>query len=236
MDDDILNNSRSSQGLKTLAGRVNPPRVEKFLQGLLNLHLYDEAAFSRFMENYGDLLPTSTRLLPEASVPPFISGEYAGPNKKDLVASALRHLAQAWRARTVLAREFALLQLAARCVSPGEEPPIGGSIDSPYLNAIHYNEQYWANQPGPAFDPFLLVILRALHLADRMRYCPNSTCPAPYFIAKRRSQKYCSDACALPAQREFKRAWWAEHGSEWRGKRKAKAVRKLKAMRKKGKK
>ncbi len=68
-------------------------------------------------------------------------------------------------------------------------------------------------------DPFVLVLLRALHIADRLRVCPNGGCPAPYFIAKRRSQKYCSEACALPAQREFKRAWWTEHGAQWRVKR-----------------
>lgn len=67
-----------------------------------------------------------------------------------------------------------------------------------------------------AVDEFALVLLRGMHVADLMRLCPNPTCPAPYFIAKRRSQKYCSDACSLPAQREFKKAWWREHGSDWR--------------------
>jgi len=76
-----------------------------------------------------------------------------------------------------------------------------------------------SRSPEEIADPFVLVLLRALHIADRLRVCPNQQCPAPYFIAKRRSQKYCSEACALPAQREFKRAWWAEHGAQWRVKR-----------------
>ena len=89
-----------------------------------------------------------------------------------------------------------------------------------------------------AIDEFALVLLRAMHIADRMRYCQNPSCPAPYFLAKRRSQKYCSDACSLPAQREFKRAWWQDHGEEWRAKRAKKKEAKRgsrKSQRKRGK-
>jgi len=65
-------------------------------------------------------------------------------------------------------------------------------------------------------DAFGQVLLRAFEIADRLRFCPTPNCPAPYFIAQRRSQKYCSDACSLPAQRECKRAWWREHGAQTR--------------------
>lgn len=68
-------------------------------------------------------------------------------------------------------------------------------------------------------DPFAQVLLRAVDVADRMRHCPNPTCPAPYFIGQRRSQRYCSDVCALPAQREFKRIWWRDHGKNRRGRK-----------------
>ncbi|HKR33110.1 MAG TPA: hypothetical protein VJT08_21700 [Terriglobales bacterium] len=67
-------------------------------------------------------------------------------------------------------------------------------------------------------DAFAQVLLRAFEVADRMRHCPTANCPAPYFIARRRSQKYCSDACALPAQRAFKRTWWREHANSRRTK------------------
>jgi hypothetical protein len=33
--------------------------------------------------------------------------------------------------------------------------------------------------------------------------CCNGDCHTPYFFAIRRSQKYCSELCALPAQREL---------------------------------
>jgi len=45
----------------------------------------------------------------------------------------------------------------------------------------------------------------------RALHCPNPDCPAPYFFASKKGQKYCSPECAKPAQRESKRRWWAEH-------------------------
>src|SRR5262249_30721012 len=48
------------------------------------------------------------------------------------------------------------------------------------------------------------------------RYCPNLNCPAPYFFAKRHTQRYCSSSCAQSGERETKRKWWAEHGADWR--------------------
>jgi hypothetical protein len=76
-------------------------------------------------------------------------------------------------------------------------------------------------------DTFAQVLLRAVEVADRMRRCGNPDCPAPYFIGRRRSQRYCSDACSLPAQRESKRKWWRDHGDSLRGMRSIRKVRKL---------
>ncbi len=77
-----------------------------------------------------------------------------------------------------------------------------------------------------ASDPCLLVLLHTKRIADRLRLCPNPNCPAPYFIAYRRGQRYCSDTCAQPAQREFKREWWREHGKDWRKSHKKQSQRK----------
>lgn len=73
--------------------------------------------------------------------------------------------------------------------------------------------------PPTLFEQSLQYLLDS---ADLAHYCANPDCPAPYFFAKRRSQRYCSDACAEPARREFKRKWWTEHGEEWRAERKGK--------------
>jgi len=74
----------------------------------------------------------------------------------------------------------------------------------------------WRNVDGSGRGRFCSGSSPRFEIVDRMRYCPTLGCPAPYFIAQRRSQKYCSDACAVPAQREFKRAWWREHGNHSR--------------------
>lgn len=48
-------------------------------------------------------------------------------------------------------------------------------------------------------------------LTDKLRRCPNPTCPAPYFFATKKGQKFCSTVCAEPAQREAKRKLWNEN-------------------------
>lgn len=73
-------------------------------------------------------------------------------------------------------------------------------------------------------DSFAQVLLRAIDVAPLMRKCPNPACPAPYFIGARRSRRYCSDACSLPAQRESKRAWWNQHGHSYRGRGKKQTI------------
>lgn len=73
-------------------------------------------------------------------------------------------------------------------------------------------------------DVFAEVIVRAIDVAPRMRQCSNPDCPAPLFIAARRSQRYCTDTCALPAQRESKRNWWSQHGRSYRGTRKKQTI------------
>ena len=51
------------------------------------------------------------------------------------------------------------------------------------------------------------------------KVCANPDCPAPYFIAGKTAQRYCSEACAEPSQRAYKLRWWREHGTEWRRKK-----------------
>jgi hypothetical protein len=46
---------------------------------------------------------------------------------------------------------------------------------------------------------------------NRARRCPSDDCLAPYFVARKKNQKYCSPACVKPAQRATKRRWWKKH-------------------------
>ena len=62
-----------------------------------------------------------------------------------------------------------------------------------------------------------LVLLFLGEEQQMLRVCRRSDCPAPYFIATRRDQKYCGTDCS---QLVATRNWWSKHGKEWRRKRK----------------
>jgi hypothetical protein len=55
----------------------------------------------------------------------------------------------------------------------------------------------------------------------KLAICENKNCQHPYFLRYRPRQIYCSEKCALPSQREFKKRWWDEHGKQWRAKQTA---------------
>jgi hypothetical protein len=59
-----------------------------------------------------------------------------------------------------------------------------------------------------------------LKYSQQLGICANkdNECPTPYFIKKKPNQKFCSEVCALPSQREFKKQWFRVHGDEWRKK------------------
>jgi hypothetical protein len=71
-----------------------------------------------------------------------------------------------------------------------------------------------------------LVWLALLQHSQRLGVCENHLkgggCPTPYFLKYRPAARFCSDACAVTAQRESKRRWWKEHGQEWLEKRRGK--------------
>ena len=93
----------------------------------------------------------------------------------------------------------------------------------------------WANHPDDALeappihvnlDAGTVVLLprtvdEALWIALLQNYkklavCENQTCQRPYFLKRAITQRYCSEKCALPSQREFKLRWWNEYGKHWR--------------------
>lgn len=221
-------NSSKKRPLNTLAQQIDAATVARFLVDLANLDAPDAKAGFRFFKRYKDLLPSlnvatlektqegglRARSVSSAlAVGAVLMGASPGiPVFMGPVAALGELLRNAWKEPTTLRRELRILGLARELLGlhSMKENPIASWKD----------------------DQIMLFILRALHLAEKMRYCANSECPTPYFLAVRRSQMYCSETCALPAQREFKRAWWAEHGEQWRKKRE---TRQKKTQRKRGK-
>lgn len=68
-----------------------------------------------------------------------------------------------------------------------------------------------------------LLFIGIVHRSARFARCHNPDCPAPYFLAKRRSQKFCERGdCTAFAQRKYALKWWNAEGK----KRRAKELRK----------
>ena len=63
------------------------------------------------------------------------------------------------------------------------------------------------------------LVRACVQVAKRFGYCRNLQCAAPYFLASRRDQLYCSSDCAWPAKKAAKLKWWHAH----RGKSAARA-------------
>jgi hypothetical protein len=64
---------------------------------------------------------------------------------------------------------------------------------------------------APPITPLEASLFYFQHQRNRTLRCPNVECPAPYFFASKKGQKFCSRACALPTRLESKRRWWAKH-------------------------
>jgi hypothetical protein len=62
-------------------------------------------------------------------------------------------------------------------------------------------------RPADIWTYTRLLLTRDLS-TKRARICPNLTCPAPHFVARRNNQKFCSLACrGLVGQRNFRKRW-----------------------------
>ena len=69
----------------------------------------------------------------------------------------------------------------------------------------------YAREKAPPWTPLEQVLYYFQRHAERARRCSNPECPAPYFFATKKGQKYCSSKCSAPAQRDQKRRWWREN-------------------------
>ncbi len=116
------------------------------------------------------------------------------------------HLQACWRAPDTRTREWMCFQL--------REYGQRFSLDPRVKPGVH--ERRISEQPPSVQSPVDQALLYLLKHAAACRRCRNSDCPSPYFFAHRSRQQFCSEKCALPAQREHKRNWWREHGAQWR--------------------
>jgi len=57
--------------------------------------------------------------------------------------------------------------------------------------------------------PAILAFGCVIH-GTRLQVCRNAECPAPYYLASRSDQKFCTSKCASPSKQAAKRKWWRE--------------------------
>jgi hypothetical protein len=192
----------SRVNLSTLAKKANSKRTERFLMELAN-----HASSKRLFSQFGDLLPThggTPENLREATLMLDREGTNPEVNRRlGFLAIAAEKIREAWKQPTALGRQVSIMTLVG---------------------------QYFRDElvPDLAVDGFLMALVRGMYIAEHMRYCANPECPAPYFVAGRRSQRFCSDACAVPAQKRYKQEWWEKHGDAWRKMRRRRAKRIMK--------
>jgi len=196
---------------------IGVPRLRAFLTEFANLDDRPEA-LSRFYRLFYDMLPpienvrhlcTQHRLWDRLNLLERSEAQVQGQLSR--VYIGLRDwLRSAWATKDKRARLWLLHELIS---------------NEAYLHtgqSLALTVMAFANGPiidvklGPptSFEQAAVYLLH--HPAARTRVCKNSDCPRRYFLADKRNQMYCSEDCALPAQRKFKRLWWRQNGRRWR--------------------
>jgi len=219
----------NNQGDEVLA-RVTPRQAERFLVELANLRL-DLVSQQRFRARFQTQLPE----YPSECTPyhSYLMAGHEGPIEFSDDEMALREVRRLrewlrfiWGARdsrTMRWRVFSLMRMVETQRLEKAYAPMTGGRDipdpvdprgKPSLGSIEH-----VDHDPPTAQPFQQMLVYLQESVERLRICPHPDCPARYFFAKRRNQKYCSDACAILAKREGKRRWWREHGDRWRKQR-----------------
>jgi hypothetical protein len=217
----VTNSSKFST--PRLLATVSASQAKQFLLELANLR-EDVASGKRFFVSHGRLCPMLGRYMQSLIAEDLDRGKDAKPEDEQIDEMLHEHwllplrdgVRSIWSAPDLRTKQWGVLRILNETSFAEDE---SASFLWPYWN----NPGKVASLPPPtAFE----LVLRYLIRSNVHAYlCANRDCSTPYFIASRRGQKYCSDACALPAQREFKRRWWNENGNAWRRERNQKPIR-----------
>jgi hypothetical protein len=153
-------------------------------------------------ENFADEIKNLATSRPEWSEDDLLQRYWLLP-----LRDAIRAI---WEAPDSLVKQWGVFTILANYFTFGNRILFIGPVQGP-LELSSYS----AGPPGPCGR----ILLHLIKNAERTRRCGNPECPAPYFFAARRSQKYCSTECSQPAQRESERKWWSKNGPAWRRER-----------------
>jgi hypothetical protein len=192
-----------------------PAKLLDALKHLANLR-DDEAAFQRFASRW----PGFTLVLDEDPGDDYVGFNYLEPPtrrppnlpKRFLnVWQARQALREIWRGNSEKLTYVLFGSLGDVIADPDPDWPW-----PPQLK-VDWQRGEFVYIPRSEFDEAVYTLFRRSALS---KVCANPDCPAPYFIAGRTTQQYCSEKCSGVLQRTHKLRWWKEHGKEWRsGKR-----------------
>lgn len=204
-------NSSRKQRSHFLAGSSHSEKAKDFLVSLANLR-DEKDGLTWLRSKFLDVLEalSQTAYMSYSPVQPKFyapgSPEHDERTRIGWLIPLRDTLRAVWRAPDVRTKEWGLFRILQDFFLQGD-PTL---IKLPTANVSDFMLSW---KPPTRTELFLLDLMR---WAELTRYCGNPDCPAPYFIATRRSQKYCCFECSEPAQREFKRKWWTRHGRQQR--------------------
>jgi hypothetical protein len=92
----------------------------------------------------------------------------------------------------------------------GLRPFVGELLDDPSTCvSVDWRRACLGFLPRNEFQAACYALLEKSRFA---KYCANPDCPAPYFVAHRSTQRYCSPDCLKPFQKQTKLDWWNREG------------------------
>jgi hypothetical protein len=186
---------------------ITVPIAQRFLTELANLS-DDSSAMARFDKRFGSLI--------RSEIPMYVVGSWAAEERAERDLADEEMIQKYWLSyfKEAVRRVWLLPDLRSKrwYVHRILTKFVFGDSRESYTDLVQ----------GPLGPPSRLerILEELVRSNDSACHCRNSYCPAPFFFATRRGQKYCSEACAEPAQREAKQKWWSEHGKDWRDQRK----------------
>jgi hypothetical protein len=202
---------------KKILTRALARQLDKFLVEFANMQQSD-----RLIRKFSSLLPPNLQSAHDFS-PTFTK------NLDELPAANLRayqELVQAvWEAPTNAQRRYfgwklrSRLYLAVEAMAREAIPQTIQREGGEWHRVREWKLEYSTMLRSLQETPFEAALDRLDDLRERTKRCSNPDCPAPFFIAVRKSQRYCTESCAGVFQRQAKQAWWQRHGREWREQR-----------------
>jgi hypothetical protein len=211
----------SGESPRQILGVISAARAERLLTEWVNTDLtdfqQDARAWERLFRRYpeipsvpaSDILPSS-----EANWLLFhqqmeMAGEAAADLARAWESPNLRHFEwYTWKAQ--MDYEYQAASARNKLLEPLEAGDRISSEKVPRAIATVLE----TGEPPETITPVEAAIFYLRQNRKRALHCPNPDCPAPYFFASKKGQKYCSSECAKPSQRESKRRWWAENRSK----------------------